>query len=121
MNNGKIVSGGKEVIYECDFLTFDEQPCQITFDYTDVSFLFEFRFLEDENTKDPSVSISDDGPNFYLALTNFNSPFGQGNVEPINPGKVGDRPLYFRYWVSKPGERTKARNVKLTVYLEGVE
>jgi len=119
--NTKIISSGKEVILNCDFLSYDDDPCKISFNHSDVDFILELNFINNEETKNPSFTFRNDGSNFFLDLINFNGPFGHGNVEPIKLGSLGERELSLRYWVSKPGDTTIAKRVTVSVFLEGEE
>jgi hypothetical protein len=121
MVSGTIKSGNKELIYNCNFITYNEEPCEVTFNYENVDFLFKFIFIKDDKKKEASFSMKDEGPTFILELTNFNSSFGHGNINPINPGKVGEKPLFFRYWISKPGSERESRRIELSVFIGEAE
>lgn len=58
---------------------------------------------------------------FLVQFTNFDNPFGSGTSKPLELATVNDKELYMHIWIyaiGKSGEKTTARKVEYTVFME---
>jgi hypothetical protein len=106
------------VFFSTHFITFDEKPCCISFQFESVSYKFHLEFVDNYSKSQDTELSKISSSEVKCTFNNFNDPLGTFNIRPLKLGTFGGKEMYFRYTISKGSANTKHRNILLTMYLK---
>lgn len=118
MLNVEIISNGKKIIVSENFITFDDQACELKFNLNDETLIISLVFEIDKKIDGAKVKFETVEKILIVTFKNFDAAFGRGNVEPVEIGTNQGKKLFMNCWIIKPSKQTNYRLVNITIYQE---
>jgi len=106
----KIKNGDKELLASGMVLTFDSEPVEITLSYKDEIITFSMEFISDPEIKDLPLSFElVNQTSLKVKFTNHNNTLGTYNIQPFELGSIGNRLLYFNYFITQLNQTSRKK------------
>lgn len=117
MSQPDITSNGKKVINSGTFISFENGPNTIAFDYNKAEIKLEFHFTNNEsNQATVQYHPSEDKKSLILNLYNFNNFIDTGLLNPLKIAEDKNSTIYIQFLVSSINKEIK--KITYTFYEE---
>lgn len=118
----RIKSSNYQVISSGLVTSFDGAPIDISSrELNDFKYHIIFEFIEDESTKEHSLSAISQPDGVKFILTNFANPLGTGTIKPINFAEQSGKNLYINFYVYSVGKSNPTLHYTIYREMQGEE
>ncbi len=117
--NKSVCSSNFEVLDSGSVISYDgSSDIVMSYELKDFLFCLKMTFGDDADNKDPHYKVEPgDDDTVHFRLYNFNNILGSGNTDAIRLAIYEGKGIFFRFWVTRLGERGTLR-VDYTLYKE---